>query len=718
MSSAGRQRRQQGREGQTANPLPRDALTLLYDPELLSWAANPWENAHWHHARSTTCGVDELTIARAFPDRAATKKWSSRALELLRLPLHELKQQAPKLKLSSVPKKDIWDPEYDALTTRDIFIPCILRRVISNHLSDILTATSRSVLSPAAKAYILGLRSPAAEIVFEVAKEFRQGRKFYVKLDISDCFNSLGWRSVQMALLAAGYPEHFISVLMAFLAVPALERRGRRLVEIPRYRGAPAGLPESGALLNILLSAIDDEILSSCRMLYRRYSDDLIIIGESREEVARGARMFCGWAWRNGLGMKGLKTHSDPARSVRNVDEVPLELLGVIIDRLGDLHIPQAKVDAHRAKLEHFGNLAADAPESVVGLSRYANGQIGRRGLQMADQDDLEAIIWGAHRYWSQFNQAEANALQAAGLSTVRNYTARPSDGPYRKIFTASLGRDFPPALRADGSGGSIHSSLTRWVDRFALPLLRECVAVGMVEGNAFSSSMYTGIDAAVGERLESEAGVSLSSVSKWSADEDSSSEVAPRLLDDGFDRMASPDLDEVDAGDLAIADHGRSPAQYRERSWVPAKVRVCFVAVERLGTDEVAVGVQEFVKGKLDLKPQKHKPFVRIFSGEEPMVAHLRMLIDRIKAPVSDEEALVIAGSSHLPKLLLDERRAIRRLGMTQLVEELHATQCPTVIIGPIAMPVDLRNRLRLHGRLNHTAARAPKPSERQQKR
>src|SRR6478735_5079894 len=113
MSSAVRPRAQQGREDHAANLFPREALTLLYDPELLSWAANPWENAHWHHARSTTCGVDELTVATAFPDRTAAKSWSSRALELLRLPLHELKRKAPKLKLGSVPKKDHWDPEYD-----------------------------------------------------------------------------------------------------------------------------------------------------------------------------------------------------------------------------------------------------------------------------------------------------------------------------------------------------------------------------------------------------------------------------------------------------------------------------------------------------------------------------------------------------------------------------------------------------------------------------
>ncbi|MEN9674453.1 MAG: hypothetical protein RIS76_349, partial [Verrucomicrobiota bacterium] len=395
---------------------PRDALKLLYDPDLLSWAADPHQNPHWHHARSTTTGADRLSVENAFRGYGATQKWAERALELLRRPLHEMEEAAPKLKSTKVPKQQPWDPKFDTKKTRVIYVPCVLRRVISAHLAYILTITSKNAISTAAWAYIPGLRNPVPELTHKVAEGFKGADRFHAKLDIRDCFNSLSWKHLRKSLLRLGYPEQFVSVLMIFVSVPAVERRGSRWVTIRRTKGAAAGLPESGILLNLLLAEIDEKILRDCGVQYDRYSDDLIIRGSTKSAVSVAATTFCHWAWTHGLSLKGVTRGTDLALLVTDVREAPLELLGVLIDEHGDRHIPQSKVDDHLATLAYLGAIASQGRESVVGTSKYAGGRASK-GLQMADQDDLEAVVWGTHRYWSRFNRAEADELLAAGLS-------------------------------------------------------------------------------------------------------------------------------------------------------------------------------------------------------------------------------------------------------------------------------------------------------------
>jgi len=291
-----RERDELRRRGLPALAEPSTAFDLLHDHNLLEWAADPWLNSHWHRASMMTRGRDGLTVSDAFPSRDSAAHWAEKADALIRLDLGAMKLEIPALKVRPIEKKKRWDPEYDPTLERDIVVPCILRRVVSSHLAYILEITTKGRLPEAARAYVPGRMAPASTVAKEVARLTRRGHMYYVKLDLRDAFNSIPWKPLRRALLRMGYPQRFVDVLMLFVKAP-VERfvRGTWL-EQPRYRGALAGLPESGILLNVLMTEVDERILSLADVYYARYSDDLIITGRTASDVARAASLLMNWA--------------------------------------------------------------------------------------------------------------------------------------------------------------------------------------------------------------------------------------------------------------------------------------------------------------------------------------------------------------------------------------------------------------------------------------
>jgi hypothetical protein len=696
---------------------PSAALDLLYDRALLEWAANPWLNSHWHSASMMTRGRDGLTVSDAFASPDETTRWVEKANALLRLDLGAMMGEVPALKVRPIEKKKRWDAEYDPTLQRDIVVPCILRRVLSSNLAYILEITTKGQLPMAARAYVPGRVAPASTVAKEVARLTQRGHFFYAKLDLRDAFNSIPWRPLRRALLRMGYPQRFVDILMLFVRAP-VERfvRGRWLRQ-PRYRGALAGLPESGILLNVLMAEVDARILRLPNVYYARYSDDMIITGLTASDVARAANVLMNWAWGVGLEIKGVPQRTDARRLVRDIRETRLELLGAEIDHRGDIHIPQSKIDAQRAKIEYFQQQAAHTSRLIAGLSKYAAGARGAT-IATADQDDLDEMVEGFFRYWLPLNRAEAELFRSSASRRVSFGTHRKGDGPYRKLFAALLGREraHPPS-RAGGGSGSPCTCSSDWIERDVLPLVVDCLAFDLEDREAArrpAGAPTLGIagDSQAAERLASSApGLgtidpgALSPVCASSSCEAIGSEDLLLCVDPpshqgvGFDLGASGGPDGVATPDTAPADPGDRPA--RTMGWSPgelAKAVFCFVDVRALDHDTVVVALQEFANDGLEWRPRR--PILITRENTERSVAYLQTLVERRKAASAQGRAFVGLGPSWLPKQMLVTGRAFRRIGIFQLLAKLHHAPGPQrgLVVGPIQMPAQLAASLNAH--------------------
>jgi hypothetical protein len=704
------------RRGLPVEAHPSDALRLLHDPDLLAWAADPWLNSHWHQARMTTRGRDGLSVLDAFADKDSAAKWAAQASALLKLDAVSLQAKIPALKLTEVEKKKEWDPAYDPESKRDIVVGCILRRVVSAHLAYILAITCKGRLSKAARAYIPGKIEPAPTLAKEVARLTRQGYVYYAKFDVRDAFNTIGWRPLRRALLAMGYPQQFVDVLMLFVQAPTEKRIRGRWLRQPRSRGALAGLPESGILLNILMLEIDRKILRECQVYYARYSDDLIIVARTRSDVALAAKMFLNWAWADGLQVKGVPRRSDPARWIKDIREERLELLGIEIDHQGDLHIPQSKVDGQLAKQRHFERQAIETPHLVVGRSRYASGS-SRRGIRVADQDDLDQMVWGFHRYWLPLNRAEAEIFLSVASARISYGIYRKGHGPHRKLFVALLGRESAhSSLRAGDESGSPHSRPSDWIAREVLPIVEECLSFD--PGARDAVHRPTGVPTlGVSEISRAGKGVVSTAPCTPALGMNDSAEYVPDVdsscggtssswglqalgVDSlphagvGFDQGASADLDEVDAADVAPAapwDHSARSSEWSQGN--VANAVFSFIESRMLDDQTVIVGVQEFADDGLELQPRP--PLVRLHRDVEREVASLRTLTERRVAAAEERRAFVALGPSWLPKQLLVADRSFRRVGIFGLVMTLHDAAerdgQVVLVVGPIRAPAEL---------------------------
>jgi hypothetical protein len=121
-----------------------------------------------------------------------------------------------------------------------------------------------------------------------------------------------------------------------------------------------------------------------------------------------------------------------------------------------------------------------------------------------------------------------------------------------------------------------------------------------------------------------------------------------------------------------------------------------CFVDVRSLERDTVIVGVQEFMSDGIELRP--HRPLVIPRTGTERAVAYLQTLLDRQRAAAS-RRVLVVLGPSWLPKQLLSRDRSFRRLGIFNLIRQVHRDserdRQQVLVIGPVRIPLSLASAL-----------------------
>ena len=128
-------------------------------------------------------------------------------------------------------------------------------------LKEILTPSSKTMVSPVAKAFMPGksLRENA---------RFHKRKKKVAALDISDFFPSIGYGAVLGIFMQMGYSKP-VCVMLARLCT----LKGN----------LPQGAPTSPMLSNIFFKKTDDNIFHYCRkrgIQYTRYADDLVFSGD------------------------------------------------------------------------------------------------------------------------------------------------------------------------------------------------------------------------------------------------------------------------------------------------------------------------------------------------------------------------------------------------------------------------------------------------------
>lgn len=159
----------------------------------------------------------------------------------------------------------------------------------------------------------------AKDAVRMLQRKLRGRRCWAYKADISDYFNSLPVERFLPELKeAVGEDEALYEFLSSLLAEPRV-RDGKRIIE--ERKGIMAGTPQASFYANLYLKDLDAHF-AALDVPYARYSDDIILFTETREEAEEHAAFI--WSF---LEEKGLRLN--PAKETLFAPEDGWIFLGV-----------------------------------------------------------------------------------------------------------------------------------------------------------------------------------------------------------------------------------------------------------------------------------------------------------------------------------------------------------------------------------------------------
>lgn len=644
---------------------PQEAMSLLLDKGLLTWHCDANNNPAFHNAKVTTKGPDGLTISDVFVPGDSVEKMVNEVLGVLERGPKGLRRALP-LKAIEVPKKRPWVPGYDPEDRRVIYIPSARRRCISNSVAWMLSSIMMNRWPQAAIAYIPGTQEAVLNPVREVARAAREGNHWYVKLDIKDTFNQVPWRRLRRALRNLPLTKDAVDLVMALQQVRAfVSEKGHTKVQ-DRDRGVPAGLPEAGILLNILLKELDEALAECPGILAWRYSDDLVLVGRRRKDVLKAAKLWCHGIRALGMVVKEIQ-EAKVNELVKDIRTEPLVFLGVQIDHLGDLHMPQRVIDEKFAKLVYLRDQALKTEPVVVGFSKHADGR-DSKGIDTADQEDLGEVIHGTYGYWASLNPAHAELFLrgAKTIASAEPYNLR--RGPFEKIYAAILSRrtidhSMQGCSRNDGSDLLVFQDL---VQDLVIPLIGRCL--GVEEASCDQSPVRDAGDKGT----------------IWGARD--LNQGTPEVLasmgslgSDSYGEFFSPDESHPcgDGSSLAAsrASEARDPAgavpvesSAQDSTGCSAKTLIAFIGTENLLDGSCRVRTTLFEEdGVLSRLGSSSR-----IAQAEPAPLLVQAALDAVET-AEGYRHLVVCVPPWLPKHLLREDRAFRSPGLFNVVRSLH---------------------------------------------
>lgn len=687
-----------GRSSLKRTVRPADASALLLNADRIRFACDPYRNQAWKQASQMTTGVDGTTPSVAFANgRPAIDEWAAKLTNLL---LHSVDPQVLALKVQNIPKKDPWEEELQA-ARRGIVVRSIIGRCLSNHLAAILQETAEPVLPASAIAYRPRRADVVHAAILKVATAIGiAGYRFWSKLDIKDCFNQLPRKAVARVMKSLGYPERFIELVMLSTGAPRYRRVQGAWVEQNSNEGCPAGLPESSTLVNLLFLAFDQWVQSHCaHLVYFRYCDDFLFLGRTQLEVERAVGELLRFTKRHGLRLKGVSPNQSPASLTHDIRAKRLTFLGAEIGSNGNVHIPSEVLEAQLAKIRYRMDRAAQKGHLVVGRSRYATSGRRPRGVPTQDRDDVLASVVEFYRYWFELNRGEAKVFLGRAQQEF-NVNPRSGAVPHRKVWVAALGHS--DSLVGGGKQAEQDDTsdpLERWVRFQVIPLIRE-VQQGIPSGTPY-------------ELLGELANQDLGGTSDPGTEEPRTGlrypwghphHEATRLWSTPASRdprgLQEDDV-EVDAKELSSSATGafgfsaaprglagsheasgattlgspQPPGQPSGPDWRLILLRHRYEPE----TDTVIVTTDDF--------SALGKPFgawEMRYEAKPPAWAVVEHLLRRL-AQTRPKRAVVAMEHAWLAKLLLQDGREFRSLGLFQLVAELHAIDVDVVVIGPV---------------------------------
>ena len=168
---------------------------------------------------------------------------------------------------------------------RTLHIPAVQDRIVARAILATTTSRIDPLLGASAFGYRPGLG--VADAVQAVVDAREAGLKWVLRTDVDDCFPSL---SPDIAF------DRFTQVVHDTDITDVVEQLLGRTVGNGKMRGKtlpglPLGCPLSPVLMNLVLVDLDDA-LNAAGFTVVRYADDIVVVGESKEELEDAAR-FC-----------------------------------------------------------------------------------------------------------------------------------------------------------------------------------------------------------------------------------------------------------------------------------------------------------------------------------------------------------------------------------------------------------------------------------------
>lgn len=168
---------------------------------------------------------------------------------------------------------------------RTLHIPAVQDRIVARAILATTTSRIDPLLGASAFGYRPGLG--VADAVQAVVDVREAGLKWVLRTDVDDCFPSLSPDIAFDRFTQAVHDTDITDVVEQLLGrtVGNGKMRGKTLP------GLPLGCPLSPVLMNLVLVDLDDA-LNAAGFTVVRYADDIVVVGESKEELEDAAR-FC-----------------------------------------------------------------------------------------------------------------------------------------------------------------------------------------------------------------------------------------------------------------------------------------------------------------------------------------------------------------------------------------------------------------------------------------
>ena len=243
-----------------------------------------------------------------------------------------------------------------------------------------------------------------ADAIFQLRKSLKDKRMWAYKVDIHDYFNSI---SIPVLLPILSGMLRDDPELYSFLEGLLDDDRSLSGDTVVRgKRGVMAGTPTAPFLANVYLNEVD-HYFEDKGVLYARYSDDIILFAESREELDRIKEELLGFFAKYKLEVNHDKEH------IYSPDE-PFEFLGFSIDGNG-IDIAKAAREKMKGKIRRKAHsLRRWASKSGKNPVYAMKGIINSFNRKFFESDDPDTLSW-SRWYFPVVNRTE-------GFSEIDHY--------------------------------------------------------------------------------------------------------------------------------------------------------------------------------------------------------------------------------------------------------------------------------------------------------